>query len=264
VIIQSLIQDESTLTLDCAKAKLIRGSRIEIADIHWASKEVQGAVSLGLVEIVGQIPSIPEKPKKLEPEKTVRFRNAYKYKLAFECIKGSVGPDELISIPVSKLEEEEVRNAISAGWLFDEDNPAANWSPVWGPPALVEEVTVTEESVMEPKAGLRWDNLDSGNMEKEAAKEPVAALPPKYRQADAVPATRPKPKAGPIKAKPITSVADRDDGGVADLYSDSKIIVPENAPPRRSRPIPMDVEADDSDSDSDFSDIFPSLPARRR
>ena len=114
------------LTFDCAKATLESGT-IEMDDVHFGNAEIQGALRMGMIEIVGQMPGLPaETPKgELKQEEQIKFRNTYTFKLAFDCIKKYVAPGETIMIPISKIDDAEISNAISSGWLLDEDNPAA-------------------------------------------------------------------------------------------------------------------------------------------
>lgn len=255
MIIESLIQDASKLTFDCAKATLEKGSKIQIDDIHWKALEVQNAIAAGLCILVGPPPILPEE-RKLEPEHKVRFRNQYITKLCFECVKDYADPGMIVHIPVSKLEEPEIRNAISAGWLTNEDNPELT------PP----------RSRTAPVQLMELDSSDILDTESSAAFQ--AGKPAKEQPLpEGVPTKRPSQKKvanSQIKAKKIGSAHEEDDGG--DLYKESQVIMPKQpsgskkqAP--KAAPLIVDDEpqpgeepepAEDTiaDDDFDFTNVF--------
>ena len=144
MILESKITDASKLALDCAKATMEKGSKIDIEDIHYKSPEVQDAIKLGLISVVGQPPVFPEEPLGFEPEKLIRFRNNYSTKLCFECIKDYADPGMFVRIPVCKIDEPEIRNAINAGWLINEDNPEQNPVIHSGTPVHLDELKASD------------------------------------------------------------------------------------------------------------------------
>jgi hypothetical protein len=245
MILESLINDGRKVTIDCAKATLSKGSRITIDDIHWDSAEVQGAIKLGFVAIVGDPPVLPEK-QALLADKKIRYRNNYSSKLCFECIKDYADPGKIIHIPTSKITEREVRNAILAGWLVNVDNPSETPPPSYGTPLVLEELTIGD---------IMPSELDS-DLSKimQTPRKPAEELP------EGVPAQRPvvkKQTAGPIKAKKVASSGenDGDEVSVGDLFSPSEVHVPKLKPAKkREAPKPLLVEEDAGD---DFNiDIF--------
>ena len=197
------------LTFDCAKATLESGT-IEIDDVHFGSAEIQGALRMGMIEIVGQIPGLPaDAPKgELKQEQTIKFRNTHTFKLAFDCIKKYVAPGEIIQIPISKIDDAEVSNAISSGWLLDEDNPAAIPQRPSGTPVVLDEVSVVEDAA---KLAI-------------PAPQPKPSLASPKAKPTQVPRSRPKPKASsPVKAKQVTLSGGRDS---MDLDTPSEILDP--------------------------------------
>ena len=200
------------LTFDCAKATLESGT-IEMDDVHFGNAEIQGALRMGMIEIVGQMPGLPaETPKgELKQEEQIKFRNTYTFKLAFDCIKKYVAPGETIMIPISKIDDAEISNAISSGWLLDEDNPAAIPFKPSGTPVVLDEVSVVEDAAKPPLA-------IPAPVAQAPAAPPVVVTKPKTQ---AVPRSRPKPKASPVKAKQITASGGRDS---MDLDTPSEIL----------------------------------------
>ena len=140
MILRCIIQDDRMITLDCCKARLSRGSQVEIDDKFWLMPEVQGAIKLGFIQAIGTMPSGSD-GSIMSPEKTIAYQNTYSIRLAFECVRKSVEPGHIVNIPVSKIDEPEIRNAIMAGWLLDIENPASMPSPGSGTPAILEELT---------------------------------------------------------------------------------------------------------------------------
>lgn len=270
MIIRSLIQDESKVTLDCAKATLQKGSVISIDDKHWRSAEVQGAISCGFAELVGAPPCLPEDPAKGGPERKMKYKNVYHYKLAFECVKNYVEPGELIEIPLSKLDEVEIRNAIGSGWLLDIENPNSFVRQERTAPVELEELSVSD--ILN----------DQEDVKAVAAVAAVSAVkmpaPPMNRPAPktaSVPMSRPKPapKPGVQKAKRISSSGDREEDEVSDdeLYRPSEIRLPTEQPIRPAAPAadlapparqtshaePMEISGDDGEDDGvTWADIF--------
>jgi len=256
MILLSKITDASKVTFDCAKATIERNGRIEIDDIHWKSPEVQGALKLGLIELEGQPPIMPEEPLGLAPEHLIRFRNNFGTKLCFECVKDYADPGMIIRIPVSLVDNPEVRNAIMAGMLINEDNPEENPQIYQGPPMHLEE--------------LRSSDIISGVDSDLAADLAQVLNRPASRNQElpeGVPATRPVKKPAPtnqIKAKKIysTGESEGDDDGAGELYRPSEVRMPKA--PALKRPVsqlpriePMNVE-DGPQDDFDFTDIFSS------
>jgi hypothetical protein len=223
MILESLIKDGSKLTLDCAKATLSKGSKVEIADEYWLKPEVQNAIKLGLVRLVGSPPpATPATSAKVE-ENRKKFRSAWTSKLTFDCIKDYVDPGGIIHIPESKLTNSEVQNAIAWGMLVDPDMTAAPMARRPSPPVEIDEIKV---------GGAKPDK--------------------------AAPTAK-----SPVKAKKISKTDDAEAGDEeaqdASLYKPSEVIVPkEDAPPKNkaaAKPAMAD-EAKPQGSRFDFLDIF--------
>lgn len=224
MIIESLIQDESKVTLDCAKATLHRGSKITIDDQFWTHPEIQGAIKCGFARLVGAEPTSRAHPGMPVIEPEVRFKNVYEYKLTFDCIKKYAAPGDVVSIPVSKIDSLEVRECIGRGWLVNLDNPEATPAPYRGAPLRVEELSMND--LVEPSAGVP-------RVVSEEEYYPDAF--PEERQTRR--ASRPVVESDePIKAKPISRKDEGSDDGDSyggdSLYSESKVIDP-MAPPAR-------------------------------
>jgi hypothetical protein len=245
MILESLINDGRKVTIDCAKATIVKGSRVTIDDIHWESAEVQGAIKLGFVAVVGDPPVLPEKQSVVD--RKIRYRNTYSSKLCFECIKDYASPGDIIHIPSSKLTEPEIRNAISARWLVNVDNPSETPPLVSGPKLVLDELTVGD--IMSLPSELASDLSKIMN----TPRKPVEELP------EGVPVKRPvkaqvKTQAqGPIKAKKISSSGENDGDESSDgLYQPSEVHVPKPKPARqREAQKPLLVE-EDNDFDLDI------------
>jgi hypothetical protein len=137
MILESLIQNEMRVCLDCAKATLVKGSRITIPDDFYQHKDVQGAIAAGFAKLVGEPPAAyANKPK----EKTKKLRNIYKSKIAFECIKGTVEPGMLIEIPESAMNFKEIQNALAWNMLADPEAPPVIADVAASKAATIEEV----------------------------------------------------------------------------------------------------------------------------
>jgi len=236
-----------------------RGSRIEIEDRFWKEPEIQGALKLGIVSIVGNPPVFPEEALNLAPKQLIAFRNVYSTKLCFECIKDYADPGRLLYVPVERLEETEIRNAILNGWLINEDNPESNPVQRRGPPVNLEELT-TSDLIDSDTA----DDLASILTQSPAQK--AEPLP------ENVPASRPvkKQAASPIKAKAISRSGDGEGEEVEldDLYRPSEVRVPKQPSRRRNTdqapsakaPLPKLKQDTESfgDDDFDLTEIFTS------
>lgn len=250
MILESKIKDASKVTFDCAKATIERGSRIEIDDVYWKNPEIQNAIKIGFCAIVGEPPILPEDTTGVSAEAVVRFRNNFSTKLCFECIKDYADPGMFIRVPVSLIDNAEIRNAIMAGWLINEDNPAANPDLYKGPPMHLEELRVSDIV----------DGVDSdlaGDLAK-IMSQPVKqqALP------EGIPVTRPTKKAqSQIKAKRVGAVGDSDyeDSSADELYKPSEVRLPKSKTQTKrtvEQAAPSPSTEVSGDDDFDFTDIF--------
>lgn len=254
MIIESLIQDESKLTLDCAKATLHKGSKVDIPDQFWSHPEVQGAIKCGFARLIGPEPINRQYPGMpiIEPE--VRFKNVYEYKLAFDCIKKYAAPGDVVYIPVSKIDSVEVREAIGRGWLVNLDNPELTPKPYsGGSPLKVDELSVGD--LVEPAAGMPRVRPAPQAMDIDGLPEDLAprGFPEEGQYKRGGPAQRQVAASNePIKAKPINRKADDSDGDSYDdnsLYAESKVIDPMaqsmKRAPRPRREMPVDAALSD-------------------
>lgn len=239
MILESRIIDESKVTFDCAKATIEKGSKISIDDSFYKFEEIQNAIKMGLVALIGPAPVLPEENAAL-PERKVRFRNTYITKLCFECLKDYADPNMILHVPVSKLDELEIRNAISAGWIVNEDEPPT--TPLGrSTPVHLEELTAADIiTAPQPKAeAMKSNDLPEG-----------------------IPATRPVKgkKQAVIKAKKISSKNEDNDDEDNELFKESEVVMPKQAASKKQQPTPslMPVETDEGeyDDDLDFSNIF--------
>lgn len=229
MIIESLISDASKVTLDCAKATLAKGSKIEILDEFYGNTEVQNAIKMGMIKVVGTPPALPLSSR--AEDKMLRFRNVYKNKLAFECVRAPVAPGEIIFIPTSKVTSAEVRNAIEFGMLEDVDAVVAPPPKVRTGPVALEEMNAKDIVESKPIEGFKTlaDVLGQiDELSKTAEKQAAKPLP------------RPKKKADPaLKAKPISrrdsEVEAGEDGA---LFKPSQVRDPEEKPAQKPKADP--------------------------
>jgi hypothetical protein len=166
MILKSEIRDASTLSINCAKARIGKDETIEIPDEYWREKEVQDAVRLGFVSLVGQPPTLPEIKKNEAPERKLRFASRAPSKIAFECVVGRnddgtdkkwkeyVAPGDLLSVPESALSDPQIQNAIAWKMIEPLDkNPEQPPAPVEPPqpnvPVQLEELT--KNDILEDK-----------------------------------------------------------------------------------------------------------------
>jgi len=191
MILESLIQNEMRVCLDCAKATLVKGSKITIADEFYQHRDVQGAIKAGFCKVLGDPPPAFAQ---IPSEKKIKLKNIWKSKIALDCVKGTVEPGCLIEIPESAMSFKEIQNALAWNMLCD---PSA-------PPKIVDmaskAVTIEEVKMSSPSAQ-------------------VAATTKKGEKAG-------KKK----KAKAISRVADPEEAEEKDeniaLYKESKVIDP--------------------------------------
>lgn len=120
MILESLIQNEMRVCLDCAKATLVRGAKITIPDEFYQHQDVQGAIKAGFCKLVGDPPvAFAEKPT----EKKVKLKNVWKTKIALDCVKGTVEVGAVIEVPESAMTFKEIQNALAWGMLCDPEAP---------------------------------------------------------------------------------------------------------------------------------------------
>ena len=248
MIIESLIVDDGWLALDCCKAKLTRGSKIEIDNKHWLAKEIQNAFRMGLIALVGEIPTVYEE-KPGEKEQMVVLRSNFTNRLAFDCVKSGVNPGDTIQIPKSQLDNREIINAMAAGWLVDV-NGNQNPQAARGVPVELVELTTKDivESPKAPKAGVPEVSILSAPRRIPEMSVLSARDPGQKKTEAAVPSrmeARPAPVAkSDIKAKPIKSAhkSEPDDA----MFAPSKVI---NRPARHRNKAKMAPLPDAPDQD---------------
>lgn len=221
MILKSLIIDDSRLTLDCAKATITKGSEVDLPDDLYYHPEVQGALKLEIVELVGDVPAPP--PGVSSPAETKSYRNNTETRLTFDCIKASAGPKEVIDIPEDMLGAYEIDNAINNGMLVLEikgdvgdaeeatEEPANEVAPDEPNCMLFEEVTVEETEEPEPK--------------KKPKKKAKKFSKKKAKKSNSKKSEDEKPKA--IKAKGIkrTAGSSEDEGEIIDTSSQDNIVL---------------------------------------
>lgn len=226
MILESLIKDESVLTLDCAKARLRKGSIVDIADEYYDTAEVANAIKLGFIKVVGDPP--PKTLAEHPDEKKVRLRNMWPNKLAFDSLRDSgnpyVDPGKFILIPMSKISHIEIQNAISSGMLEDVDGVLCQKGGGHGPAVDLEELTV-------------GDIVEKQTIQK-----------------------RSRPKvASAAKAKPIkSSHADEDGDEPNDVTSESKII-DNNKPVKKQKAVVEELETEPQPEEPERASPFSYL-----
>lgn len=247
MILESNINDESKVTFDCAKATIGKGSRISIDDIYWNETEIQNAIRMGLITLIGPIPILPNSTS--QPERKIRFRNMHSSKLCFESFKDYADPGHIVWVPSSKVDEPEVRNAIAAGFLFNEDDPASTPPRTYSDPVTLIELT-------------------SQDLITDIPAKPVQELPA------GIPEKRPttSKSGGKIKAKKVASKSEPEEGEEEEssgLFRESEIIMPKE---KASKPKPMpiappllnDEEGADGEDDFDFTSVFSKSQPRNK
>lgn len=227
--LESLITDEQKVTFDCCKATITKGKFIEVPDVFYDAGEIQGAIKLGLVRLVGPAPVTVAAA--LGPVvRKIKLRNRLGSPIALDCVKGHVPAGGTIEIPENLMHEREIQNAISWNMLEDVDNPKPTAEA--GLPAVVEEISVGDVDL-----NVSTQIIETRPRQAEKP-EPKRAV----RQAARKPAVR-----------PIQRSADREGD---DLYVETQVME-RPAARRGSPPISIDVESGpESVPEVSFDDIF--------
>ena len=226
MIVESLIQDESKLTLDCAKATLHKGSKAEIEDALYWTPEVQGAIKLGMLRVVGKTPD-PLPVEAGKPEEKFKYKNVHTTKVCLECIKDYADPGGIISIPESKIPEREVQNAIAWGMLERVDGPKDEIKPRLNVPVVIDEFTSSDAVDSEAKDVL----TDLPPVEEKPLSEDEKAIVASRSR-------KPKKEKAPkeeFKPKAISSSAELDDSDDG-FYSETKVVDPETKHAKKAAP----------------------------
>jgi len=207
MILQSLIQDESKLSLDCARATVKKGMIIELPDNLYTNKEVQTAIKIGMLRLVGDPPKVaPEEKANPAEEKKIKLRcnPRVQGRIAFDCIKDGVSAGQILWVPQSKMYHPEIQNALSSGILEDPSGDIQPNRPIHQPVAI-EEVRVTEEE--------------------------ARTIVPPQRTPNPRRATRPAQRTASRTARPIRRAGggSEDDGGrdMEIIGGESEVIVPD-------------------------------------
>lgn len=205
MILKSLIKDKSRVCFDCCKAMIGAGDVIEIADSFYVDAEVQGAIKLGMVELVGEPPAATIEAAQPKPDK--KLKNVWKTAIAIDCVRGHVPAGGYITIPIDKFRSSEVQGAIAMGMLVDEDAPYV--PRISTGPVELEELSTSD---ILPAAG-----------EQPVGPAKPAAVANTQRQRR--PAPKAAPKAAPVKARKLSRSNEEsgDDSG-DDMYRPSQII----------------------------------------
>lgn len=256
MIIESLKNDKSKITFDGvpelrfhgAMLTLTTGATIELPDHLYNSSEVQGAIKLGFIKVVGEPPVLAQE-EAAPTEKKIKLMSKAKTRMAFDCIKGSVSPGEMIHVPESKYYHPEIQNALNWGLLIDPDAKVIVKDRLISNPIMLEEVSITDEETPKAKPKAPAKTTVQGTRSRPAVKAP-----------------------GTIKAKPIGRSEDSgiegDDGDADNTLLRSSVLhepkaenfLEEPTPPAK-KALPkaplIEVKADDSEDDSvGFEDIF--------
>ena len=161
MIVKSLIENDMKVALDCAKATLVKGGKIKIADELYDHAEIQGAIKAGYAEIEGEPPQC-SKAKVEEKKKKLKNIDPKKRKIAIECIKGTVEYGEFIEVPESAMNTKEIQNAIAWGMLEDPEAPPKIADVGQSKPLVIDEAKVS------PSGGKKFKPLSkvSGGVEE--------------------------------------------------------------------------------------------------
>lgn len=153
MIIESLIQNDMRVCLDCAKATLVKGSKITIADEFYQHRDVQGAIKAGFAKVVGDPPAAFASQQK---EKTRKLKNIWKSKIALDCIKGTVEVGATIDVPESAMNFKEIQNALAWNMLCDPAAPPVIADVNASKAAQIEEVKLSlPGQAIQKKAGKK-------------------------------------------------------------------------------------------------------------
>jgi len=243
MIVKSLIEDDSKLTLDCAKATLHKDSKVEIEDVFYWNPEVQGAMKLGMIEVVGKPPPKPKDTDDTPEEKKIKYRNVHDSKICFECIKDYADPGQFIHIPESKIStEREIQNAIAWGMIERADGKNTPQAPK----ASRQAVKIDEFDADDAKdelAGLVKEPLPE--VELSEADKKIAKSRSKKTKAKKKAKSKAKKdaKKSDFKPKAISSSGVEDGGD--DLYSETKVVDPSAEPKKKDEPLPVDAVEED-------------------
>jgi hypothetical protein len=231
MIIESLIKDESKLTLDCAKATLHRGSKVELDDSTYWTKEVQGAIKLGMIRIIGDPPPPMKVQEEGAPEKKIKYKSLHSSKLCFESLKDYVDPGNFIHIPESKIHEREIQNAIAWGMIEPADGPKGVVKTRLTTPVKIDEFTAT-------------DTVDSEAPEKEPEETKVLTS-----EEQVIVKSRAKKKAKPPEVKPDFKPKSISSNTSDDLYAETKVVDHVAKPAKvATKPVAVLIEGDEEES----------------
>ena len=147
MILQSLITDASYLSLDCAKTKLTKGMIVELSDNLYWEKEIQNAISMKMIKLVGDPPTPRPVPKEEVPETKVKLvcNSRVMGTVAFDCIKDHVRAGQALWVPESKMSHPEIQNALDSGILIDPENKEERIPAAVHNPASLNEVRITDD-----------------------------------------------------------------------------------------------------------------------
>lgn len=217
MILQSLITDKSYVSFDCAKTKVTKGSVIEIADRFYWEKEIQNAIKLGLIKVVGDVPTNQPVPEQKKEEKKIKLlcNPRVQGTIAFDCIKDFVTAGKFLWVPESRMDHPEIQNALDSGILQDPENKIQVTEVPIHTPVALHEVSVTQE---EATSSTPRNVVSNRNRRR-------------TRQATS-----------PIRARPISRVRGSGDGeeGLQEIIGgESQIIAPEE--PVLNDPSPLEV-----------------------
>lgn len=193
--LESMIQNESCITLDCVKARIAKGTVIEIDDKHWSNPEVQGAIKLGFVRLIGKEPTVVseaaanEDPRN-EPKKT--FVSTAGTRMAFECAtkykdpangtsikwKDYVDPGKELYVPLSAVSDKQIQNALAWGMLKDPDAKVAQpKKAVRKSSAKIEETKITADTGKSNKKKVSRKRIKAAPAPQKAKSDKLAGQP---------------------------------------------------------------------------------------
>lgn len=226
MILQSLISDASCLSIDCAKTKITRGMIVELPDNLYWEKEIQNAIKLNFIKLVGDIPEARPIVHEVTQEKKIKLicNQKVKGRIAFDCIKDVVQAGQALWVPESKMSHPEIQNAVAYGILEDPENNQTQVEMPIHKPVSLDEVKATDEEATSPTTTI-----------------PVTVSRNRRRQRQVT---------SSIKAKKVVSSSSRSDIESEDsgdiIGGESKIISQKEEPLIELKETPIEVPVDET------------------
>jgi hypothetical protein len=254
MLLKSNISDATILSIDCAKAQIGKGQTIDISDEYWRTAEIQDALKLGFISLVGDPPKLSERQESATVlVEKLRFINLTKSKIAFECVVGQdkdgrdikwidyVASRAVLLVPITALADIQIQNAIAWHMIkqLDEENKLEPETTEFkADPVKLEEITNDDifdniqfkdnEILEKPES---WDEVKHHNVKpKEVKPESVEQKETQDDVVGEVKADSPKPKKkkqAKTRSSEVVKTSDSDEE-IADPYMDILMSVRKN------------------------------------